>query len=350
MTNVTNVFAEVVGNANAVQVLKFAVAAAVSMGSPLPTVMMTGPAGTGKTLLSNCVAEAFDADLIDQNCGSLKAADDFENILVSILRTRPVFGGEFHAEALPTVVLWDECHRIPAKLQNELLKPVLEKIFVCRDGTVIDLTHVTHIFATTNPEKMVQPLKDRCEIQVHLTKYTVEELTQIVSTFKIQDRWNRDGQWVQQWFEITFCHEVCYRVAEASRQTPRIAMNLAKEFYRFLRAQAPTVEAAMEIATLDNLKRFFQLNGIYWKGMRRQDFDYLKALLDNGSKPTSLPQLTASLGLDKAIVEREIEPFLRDMKLIQQTKQGRALTIYGRQLIQSVTQPQGAPRRQTVRA
>lgn len=63
------------------------------------------------------------------------------------------------------IYILDECHEASSGAQNRLLKIVEEPP-----------ENVLIIFCTTNPEKMLETLKNRCEIQLKVTKPTVKEL------------------------------------------------------------------------------------------------------------------------------------------------------------------------------
>lgn len=63
------------------------------------------------------------------------------------------------------IYILDECHEATSGAQNRLLKIVEEPP-----------ENVLIIFCTTNPEKMLETLKNRCQIQLKVTKPTVKEL------------------------------------------------------------------------------------------------------------------------------------------------------------------------------
>jgi DNA polymerase-3 subunit gamma/tau len=71
----------------------------------------------------------------------------------------PSYGDEWK------IYIFDECHEATSGLQNKLLKIAEEPP-----------ENVLMLFCTTNPEKMIDTLKNRCQLQLHVTKPKVKEL------------------------------------------------------------------------------------------------------------------------------------------------------------------------------
>lgn len=63
------------------------------------------------------------------------------------------------------VIIFDECHEISTAAQNSLLK-LIEDI----------PPHLIVIFATTDPQKVIEPVKSRCQITLEVSKQSVEDL------------------------------------------------------------------------------------------------------------------------------------------------------------------------------
>ena len=71
----------------------------------------------------------------------------------------PSFGDEWK------IYIFDECHEATSALQNKLLKIAEEPP-----------EHVLMLFCTTNPERMIDTLKNRCQLQLRVQKPKVKEL------------------------------------------------------------------------------------------------------------------------------------------------------------------------------
>lgn len=74
------------------------------------------------------------------------------------------------------VYLLDECHEASSGAQNRLLKIVEEppeKVLI--------------IFCTTNPEKMLHTLKNRCQVKIEIKKPKLKELTSLLKTICMKE-------------------------------------------------------------------------------------------------------------------------------------------------------------------
>jgi holliday junction DNA helicase RuvB len=336
--NLNEIFAPFIGNMEAVEALKIEIEGARRRGVTLRHMLLTGYPGTGKTMLANLVSQGMDATFIDINCGSI-SAKNLEDILFQggekgRVRTA-LTGGKFDMVASPTIVFWDEAHALDKNLQIELLKPMLDKVFEMRDGTKVDVRLVTHVFATTDGDMLLTPLKDRCEAQIHLERYNIAELAQIIASFKIEDQTPEHGR---RWFTIRLHPVINQMIAERSKHTPRLALNLIKGYYNFLRSQTDGPEGAVQASNGDQINRFFRIQGVGIKGLRRRDWHYLQ-LLAESDKPMGASLISSQLEISDNEVKNEIEPHLRFCKLIETGKSGRSITRAGRLLLEEHLTP-----------
>ena len=76
----------------------------------------------------------------------------------------PGYGNEWK------IYIFDECHMATHALQNRLLKIAEEPP-----------EKVMMIFCTTNPEKIIETLKNRCQLQLKVSKPTVNELASLLA-------------------------------------------------------------------------------------------------------------------------------------------------------------------------
>src|SRR5438093_12732013 len=121
-------------------------------GGHLPSLILWGPAGTGKTTLAYLLADAVAADM-EQLSAVASGVADARKVME---RAR---GG-----MLKTVLFVDEVHRW-SKAQQDVLLPVVE------DGTIILIGATTE-----NPYfSLVSPLLSRC-LLLHLEPLTAEDI------------------------------------------------------------------------------------------------------------------------------------------------------------------------------
>ena len=107
--------------------------------------LLTGPGGCGKTTTARVFARQLGADELsihELNSSENRGIDSVREIMEQI-RYTPLDGGK-------TVYILDEMHQQTSASQNALLK-VLEE---CPE-------HCYFFLCTTNPEKLIQPLKTR---------------------------------------------------------------------------------------------------------------------------------------------------------------------------------------------
>ena len=174
-----------IGNAK----LKETAMSALKTGKRPQVILLYGDSGCGKTTFARLLAKEYscedrddvtgacnhcmNCELINEyiatgntdNLGNIKEIDITEqsgkNDLTSVLDDMmiPSFGDEWK------VYIFDETHQASQALQNRLLKITEEPP-----------EQVLIIFCTTNPEKLLPTLKNRCQLQLHVMKPKVKEL------------------------------------------------------------------------------------------------------------------------------------------------------------------------------
>lgn len=110
--------------------------------------LMTGPAGCGKTTIARIMARevgAGELDIKEINSAENRGIDTAREIMEQ-MRYNPSDGSAL-------VWILDEMHMITSAGQNALLKALEDTP-----------DHVYFFLATTNPEKLIAPLKTRCSI------------------------------------------------------------------------------------------------------------------------------------------------------------------------------------------
>ena len=109
--------------------------------------LFSGPKGCGKTTLGRIVLDSLHCqgnDLREINTADFRGIDSVRDIIKNS-RFKPLEGAS-------RGWLIDECHKLTSDAQNALLK-ILEDT----------PSHVYFVFCTTDPQKLIAPLKDRCQ-------------------------------------------------------------------------------------------------------------------------------------------------------------------------------------------
>lgn len=316
----TEAFAGFVGNGPAKRRLIPWVARALHSDPPrlAENIAFTGPASTGKTELSRRVAQALGLPFVSVAGSALASLDDLLNRMEQQARDDGLHletlgreGGLPVVKFPPVVVFIDEAHELRRGVQEQLLtllEPTTRR--AAGNSLVADVATATFVIATTDWGDLITTLQTRFQ-RVPLQAYSEEEVAEIV------------GRQFPQWDE-----ETCRRLATAGRLIPRQALQRASEF-------ANAVEVFAEEDADETLSFYYQLWEINDEGLSRLDLEYLR-LLDESQGPVGLSRLSTRLGLGERELERNLEPFLLQLNLIEVSTQGRSLTPQGKTYLRSL--------------
>lgn len=181
--------AEYIGN----EKLKLSVKKALEGNTKPQVMLLSGPAGTGKTTMARLLAKEYLCENRDvehgacNTCYSCKSMNDFietgrSDVLTNIREvdvtdnnkkqdiddlledaSMPSFDGNWK------IYILDECHMMTPSAQNRLLKTLEEPP-----------EKVLMILCTTNPEKLLDTIVSRCQYKFVVKKPTREELSSLL--------------------------------------------------------------------------------------------------------------------------------------------------------------------------
>ena len=143
---------QVVGNKAAISAMETVLAR--KEGAPR-AVLFTGPSGCGKTTMARIFKDAvgcIGSDFIELDSADFRGIDTVRDIRLAM-----GYGG---VEGPCRVWLMDECHQLTKDAQSALLKALEDTP-----------SHVYFILATTDPEKLLPTIRNRC------TQFEVKPLT-----------------------------------------------------------------------------------------------------------------------------------------------------------------------------
>lgn len=321
MTNIRPAtLSQFVGQESARRILSVLISAAKKRQEPVPHLLMSGPAGLGKTTLARIVAKEMGGNLIELVGSAVKTPHDMTHHLLQLKAN--------------DVLFIDEIHALPRRIE-ETLYPAMEDFTVTtaergfddlvkqlgiRSGQASTKTHqlppFTLVAATTLLGLCSAPLRSRFRQVLELQPYTNDELQSIVTSAGA-----RLG------FELPLA--ISQAIAQRSRGTARIAVNNLL-WYR------DCVQGDGGVATMELLDQAFQMKGVDEQGLTRTDREYLRLLLDS-EEAVGLDTLATTLGESIATLEESVEPFLLQQGFARRTPRGRVATDKARALIQEVT-------------
>ena len=292
-------FDHVIGHVALKELLTDAILAARNQDKPLRHILFTGPRGLGKTTLALSIAHESSRPIRTLVGAQLKRAAD---VTVEVMRWK---SGE--------IIFIDEIHGMGKEAQETLYSvmedgrlPIVEKR---KGGTMftssIACAAVTIVGATTNPAKLLAPLRNRFGTNYTLPFYTTEEMVQI-------------GFRSAQILDMTVDIDAMRVAAVASRDNPR-SLN---EFLIQLSDRAHA--RGKDRLTLSDAQALLQLTGYNSDGLRREERVYVDTLARNGGS-ASLATMASALDMEVSEVEATIEPWLIRQSWIQKTARGRKL-------------------------
>jgi Holliday junction DNA helicase RuvB len=281
--------------------LRIAIEAALKRNEALEHALFYGPAGLGKTTLSQIIAKEMKASIKITSGPALERAGDLASILTNLEK------GD--------ILFIDEIHRINKTVEETLysamedfaLDIVLGKGPSARTMR-LDLPQFTIVGATTRAGMLSAPLRDRFGVIHRLNFYTPLELGEII----------RDGAAK---LKIAIDRESIEEIALRARGTPRIALKLMKRVRDYAQVKG---EGNITKKDTDNTLRMLEVDA---RGLDPLDVKYLSAIIDkHGGGPVGIETVAYTISEDIGTLEDIVEPYLMQLGFIKRTPRGRLVT------------------------
>jgi len=307
-------FDEMIGQSKTKSILGFYIDA-FEKTEILPNLFIVGQRGQGKTMLATQVAKNLRSKTLGKvkpmltiNCSTLKNVRQFiEDIVLQYVRDQHI------------TLFFDEVHEMPVPIQTCLLtvlNPNKHNMNTLRfeDYHIeFDFTKVSFIFATTDPQRVITPLKDRCRM-VHMEEYQYDELGQIVKN-------NSE--------DLEFDEETLRDIASVCRGNARNATLMAKDnILQFARRHN------VSFVDMNIWGRIKTVLGILPLGLENTELQILKVLKDR--TVCSLTNISAVTGLSSQALRAEFELYPLKHNLIEIVQGGRRLTGHGREYLKAI--------------
>jgi Holliday junction resolvasome RuvABC ATP-dependent DNA helicase subunit len=309
-------FNEMIGQSKTKSVLGFYIDA-FEKTEILPHMFIVGQRGQGKTMLATQVAKNLRSKSLGKvkpmltiNCSTLKNVRQFiEDIVLQYVRDQHI------------TLFFDEVHEMPVPIQTCLLtvlNPNKHNMNTLRfeDYHIeFDFTKVSFIFATTDPQRVITPLKDRCRM-IHMEEYQYDELGQIVKN-------NSE--------DLEFDEETLRDIASVCRGNARNATLMAKDnILQFARRHNVSY---IDMSIWNRIKGVL---GILPLGLENTELQILKVLKERNI--CSLTNISAVTGLSTQALRAEFELYPLKHNLMEIAQGGRRLTEIGRKYLEAINE------------
>jgi holliday junction DNA helicase RuvB len=305
----------VLGQRQAVEQLRVALAAfwndrAAGRNPTFGPVLMAGPPGCGKTLIAKIIAAELGGSLKETLGQSLGAGAGVYTALLECCDD--------------TVLFVDEAAHLDVVAQHAMLRALEDRVLLLPHGrsaarnTAIPLSGFTTLLATTNPEGLISPLRDRMKIVLRFRHYDQSELAELCGQRAQALRW-------------TVEQPVLWLAARCAKQTPRLALRLLEAAYRVSRSED------RDVITVAHFLRTLELEGLEQRlGLDALEQAYLRHLSVVDGRPLRLNMIAAKLGLPPRTVSEVTEAFLVRQGLVTRSDAGRELTREGWDFVRGV--------------
>ncbi len=297
---------EYVGQDHLKKNLHILIEAAKKRGEPVEHILLSGPAGLGKTTMAHLIAREMNTNIRVTSGPAIERIGDLASLLTNLL---------------PHDILFiDEVHRL-SKLVEEVMYPAMESrvldIIIGKGPSArtlqIDLPPFTLIAATTRPGLLSNPLRARFGASHRLAFYSLEDVERIiVRSARI--------------LGISIDREAIQALARASRATPRIANRLLKRMRDYAQVHG------MDMITEECAQKTLKLMEIDEKGLEPMDRRILEIIIHKfGGGPVGIHTLAAASLEEEDSIAEVYEPYLMQLGFLDRTPRGRIATEHAYQ-------------------
>ena len=276
-------------------VLQTAIESAKLREAPLGHILFSGSSGFGKTTLATIISQQMNTNIKVVTGYALTKPSE----LVSLLNSLESWD----------ILFIDEIHRI---------KPTLEEVlYIAMEDFVIDMlmpewgsirlpiNPFTLVWATTKPESLSQPMKNRFIYHFHFMDYDLEEKKTILDRYL-------------QHYQVNYEPHLLEKFVQKVASVPREIHNLVIKIRDYL------ISRQLPILTSKDREEFLKHSQIDDWGMMPIHKKYLDILADF-DRPVGVKTLAVQLGVSEKNLEEDIEPLLLKLGKIEKTTKWRSL-------------------------
>jgi len=264
----------------------------------IPSFLLSGPSGFGKTSIANVVASEINSKLYTIDSSNTSFKEIYQ--IISEASDRDL-------------IYLDECHALKNKVQENLYSAI-EDYCIFNNGYREEIPKVTFIGATTNPGSLKTPFKNRFRYIAALEEYSQEELVLVCK-----------GICEERGFKLN--NNLAEVIAKTCRGTPRIMVNKTEFIYMFM------IGNNIKSINANKIKEIIALQGTDENGLTIEDRNYLLTLFKNRCG-LSLANIASKIQVDVESITKIIEPYLFKLNFASVITSGRILTKDGKNYVE----------------
>ena len=246
-----------------------------------PFLMFNGAKGLGKTEFAKQFAKELKKPMLEINCSTIKNSKQFfEQIFMPVIMDNEI------------TILFDECHALPKDLVMAFLTVFnidnsRRREFSFEDSSLeFNFEKQTYVFATTEPDRLFAPFKDRLSI-IDFKPYSQPQLADILQ--KKLDH-------------VVFDAPTLVTISDSLRGNARSAVKRAKEISMYCESKNQSTFGAKD------WKELCHDLGINALGLSNTEIEILNVLKNRGD--CTLGMLSAATGLSRTCIQRDSEIYL----------------------------------------
>ena len=297
--------ADIIGQPRVTSRLRSHVSSAILRDRVAGHVLIDGPSGYGKTTLARAVVGELNAQ---------GRPSRLHTVMPSALTDVRSVARELAQLAPNDVLFLDEIHSYPRRVQECLFSAMEDGTLTMpsEDGAqTVMLPAFTLLAATTEPGKVLAPLRNRFALTAHLEPYSPDDLALLLLAHA-------------ETAGIKLDVDAAEAIARASRYTPRKAI----EHLAAVQTYSDEVTGdAGAVLDAECARQGLEYAGVDPFGLDDRDRRVLRTLVEDfhGGPVGRLP-LAAHLGMSEAELSRDVEPYLMAAGLIVLRGRGRCAT------------------------
>ncbi len=206
------------------------------------------------------------------------------------------------------ILFIDEIHRLKPKIE-EILYIAMEDfrvdIIVNDENMSIPLNKFTLIWATNKLENLSDAFKNRFVYKFHLKPYNLSEI-KLILKFYLNQLWIK---FTQEWIDI---------LSQKALPIPREIKNLAIKIRDYIVAN--NLSNILNKSTAEKILEKFELKDFWLSELQKRYLEILKE-----KQPVWIKTISALLNVSDKVIEKDIEPLLLNLKIIEKTPKGRKI-------------------------